>query len=97
MIPVPRRSTSGLLVNPTTPLGRLISLLERYIAPLTVGSVLKQSLERLHLRPEQVSAAQMERVVEEAMVGLRLFCDAAKLPDLMVELAELCGRETDKR
>ncbi|HEX3342955.1 MAG TPA: hypothetical protein VHS09_00230 [Polyangiaceae bacterium] len=83
-------------VNPTTPLGRLVALLERYIAPLTVASVLKQSLERLRLHPDQVSAAQMERLVEEAMVGLRLFCEASRLSELMVELAELCGRETER-
>ena len=93
MIPAPRRSHSGLIVSPTSPLGRLVPVLERYIAPMTVGSVLKQSLERLHLQPGQVAGANLERLVEEAMVGLRLFCDAARLPELMVELAELCGRE----
>jgi hypothetical protein len=28
------------------------------------------------------------------MVGLRLFCPPERLPDLMIELAELCDRET---
>jgi hypothetical protein len=86
------RPRSGLNVNVTTPLGQLVLLLERYVASLTIDSMLRRSLDRLEMPMEAVTARNLDTVVEEVMVGLRLFCDPNKLPELMVELAELCHR-----
>jgi hypothetical protein len=90
--PRPRPRSSGMHINPVTPLGQLVAVLERYVTPLTVDSMLRRSLDHLGLTVEGVTPRNLERVVEEVMVGLRLFCEGHRLPDLMVELAELCHR-----
>jgi hypothetical protein len=88
----PRTRSSGMNVNPMTPLGQLIAVLERYVTPLTVDSMLRRSLDRIGTTPGGVTPKNLENVVEEVMVGLRLFCEPQRLPELMVELAELCHR-----
>ena len=87
--PPPPRTRSNLNVSPISPLGQLIALLERYVAPLTVESMVRRSLDRLQMQVGGVTPRNLERVVEEVMVGLRLFCEERKLPQLMLELAEL--------
>jgi hypothetical protein len=63
--------------------------LERYLSKILVESVLTRALTHHALTPEALTLPDLEVVVEDAMVGLRLFVPADRLPDLMVELSEL--------
>jgi hypothetical protein len=75
---------------PPTPCERLNELLCRYISKILVRSVLTASLSRIGVLEADVRPRELERLVEEAMLGLRLWVPADRLPDLMLELAELC-------
>lgn len=72
----------------------LEGILERYVSRITMSSVLSSVLAQRSLSQHEVDGENIIELVEEVMVGLRLFCDPARLPDLMIELAELCDRET---
>jgi hypothetical protein len=61
----------------------------RYISPITVDAVLGRSLQASGLSSATLADGKIESVVEEAMIGLRMFVPAGKLPELMVELAEI--------
>jgi hypothetical protein len=65
--------------------------MSRYISPILVDSVLRRALELAGKNAS--SPGTMEQVVEESMVGLRLFVDPERLPDLMVELADILAKE----
>jgi hypothetical protein len=72
---------------------RLTGILERYIGRSTMTAMLKTVLDERGVTPESMSAEDLSSVVEEVMIGLRLFCTPSRIPDLMLELAELCDRE----
>jgi hypothetical protein len=55
-----------------------------------VATVLAERTMTAH----ELDADTLIDFVEEVMVGLRLFCPPERLPDLMLELAEYCDRET---
>jgi hypothetical protein len=68
--------------------------MSRYISPILVDSVLGRAMETKGILRWQASAdGAMEAVVEESMKGLRLFVDASRLPELMLDLAEILARE----
>jgi len=73
---------------------RLVMILERYVSPITVCSMLTTALSQRDPGQREIDVTNVMEVVSEVMVGLRLFCDQDKLPDLMFELAEFCDRET---
>ena len=81
---------------PTNRHERLTSVLERYISRSTVIAMLRTVLAERGISPERMTADELASVVEEVMVGLRLFCSPRRLPDLMIELAELCDREASE-
>jgi hypothetical protein len=69
--------------------------LERHISPILVTSVINSALRKRGLTEEALSVDDLEGLVEEAMVGLRLFVDARELPQVMVELSIiLAGSES---
>ncbi|MCC6556310.1 MAG: hypothetical protein IT372_25400 [Polyangiaceae bacterium] len=72
---------------------RLTSILERYITRSTAGAMLKNVISDRGLEQERLSAEDLAAVIEDVMIGLRLFCNPGRLPDLMIELAELCDSE----
>lgn len=72
---------------------RLLAVLERYISRSTVSAMLRSVLADREIDAERMSTADLVAVVEEVMIGLRLFCNPRRLPDLMIELAELCDME----
>lgn len=76
--------------------GRLMDVLVQYVARLSAAAVLKGSMARLGYVDAELTPEQLERLVAEVMIGLRLFCDPARLPELMVDLAELCERERER-
>jgi hypothetical protein len=72
---------------------RLVAVLERYISRSTVSAMLRSVIADREIEPAQMSTSDLVAVVEEVMIGLRLFCTPRRLPDLMIELAELCDAE----
>ncbi len=63
--------------------------LERYLSAILVESVLSRALGIRGLTVEALTLPDLEVVVEDSMVGLRLFVPAERLPELMVELSEI--------
>lgn len=89
--------------KPTSPifhnglLNELCEILSRYIAVMTVRAVVGSALHKMNLNEAQVHAEHITRLVEEVMVGLRLFVEPKKLPDLMLELADFVGHHSGLR
>jgi hypothetical protein len=73
----------------------LTGILERYISRATASAMLKTVLDERGIVPEQMTPEDLIGVVEEVMIGLRLFCNPKRLPDLMIELAELCDSDDE--
>jgi hypothetical protein len=69
-------------------------ILDRYVSPITVCSVLTTALAQRDPAQRDIDVNNLMDIVSEVMIGLRLFCEEDKLPDLMFELAEFCDRET---
>jgi hypothetical protein len=71
-------------------IGRLRSVMQRYISGILVDSVLERAIQA------HPGVTDLHTVTEDCMIGLRLFVDERRLPELMVELAtvleELDGR-----
>jgi hypothetical protein len=64
--------------------------MQRYISAILVDSVLERAIAA------HPGATNLQAITEDCMIGLRLFVDERRLPELMVELAsvleELDGR-----
>lgn len=71
-------------------IGRLRRVMQRYISSILVDSVLERAMAA------HPNASDLHAVTEDCMIGLRLFVEERRLPDLMLELAavleELDGR-----
>jgi hypothetical protein len=66
--------------------------LHKYLSAIMVDSCLKQAMKRRAIdRPRTPS--DLEGIVEEVMVGLRLFVAADRLPQLMLELTDLLAED----
>jgi hypothetical protein len=74
---------------------RLEEVLNEYVSGMTSRAVLNGALTRCRLTPRSLQAHDLSSLTEEVMVGLRMFCDPANLPNLMMALAELCDREVN--
>jgi hypothetical protein len=72
---------------------RIRESMERFISPIMVMSVLDRAILSRGLADRPLSVQDLHDIVEEAMVGLRLFVPDAKLPALMLELAEILDEE----
>jgi hypothetical protein len=74
---------------------KLLVVLRHYVSNVMAESALEQALAACDRTPATFRRADAERVIECAMVGIRLFCVASKLPYLMIALAEYCeGKDT---
>lgn len=63
-------------------IGRLRSIMQRYISTILVDSVIERAL-RAH-----PGSADLHTITEDCMIGLRLFVSEDELPELMLELAD---------
>ncbi len=70
-------------------LKKVQACMERYISSIIVHGMIERTLQNRGLSWATVTDAAVPRLVEDSMVGLRLFVDAPRLPDLMLELAEI--------
>jgi hypothetical protein len=64
-------------------------VLVRYMSPILLDSVLTRALEVRHLTPAALTEPELAELAADIMVGLRLFVAADRLPQLMLDLAEL--------
>ena len=87
----PSSSSKRIVAGSETYL-ELCVILERYISAISMHSTLKSTLLHRRLAPQTMQRADVSAVVEDAMVGMRLFCDPERLPALMLELADFCAR-----
>jgi hypothetical protein len=87
------RSSSKLLAVPagaSQDYVELLVLVRRYVSNIMAESTLEQALGACDRTAATFRRQDAERVIERAMVGMRLFCVSAKLPYLMIALAEYC-------
>ena|SRR5688572_10756885 len=70
-------------------LRKVQACMERYISPIIVHGMIENTLANRSLSWSTVADSDVPRLVEDSMVGLRLFVDAPQLPVLMLELAEI--------
>lgn len=68
---------------------RIYAILLRYLSPILIESVLQKSIQARHLSPETLDAAALAEITGDIMVGLRLFVPPERLPQLMLELADV--------
>ena len=64
-------------------------VLLRYLSPMMVDSVLERALQTRRLTPASITEAELAELASDIMVGLRLFVPEARLPTLMLDLAEV--------
>ena len=82
---------------PAGPYARVVGVLAQYISPMMARSIVDRALGTCGIQPGCLVAEDMPRVVEQARVGLGMFCDPGRLTSLMLDLAELCNAETHPR
>ncbi len=68
----------------------LLGVMRGYLSETSVRVSVDTALKKRGLTPQQLRQENVADVVADAMVGLRLFCDPAKLGDLMLDLADYC-------
>jgi hypothetical protein len=68
-------------------IGRLRTVMQRYISPILVDSVLQRAITA-HPAATRGPGA-LHSLTEDCMIGLRLFVKEQDLPQLMLELAEI--------
>ena len=83
----PKAQPSGSRRVP--PYIRLRTILLRYLSPILVDTVLNQAMFKRGLSQNRLTAHELSDLAPDMMLGLRLFVAERKLPELMVELAEL--------
>ena len=72
---------------------RVRQILLGYLSPILVDSVLEKAMHARHMTPATLGEATLADVTSDIMVGLRLFVHADRLPQLMLELAEVLDLE----
>ena len=70
---------------------RVRSVLAGYIGPILVDAVLRRAVETQ--QRSKSPTMSWSAIVEDCMVGLRMFVREGQLPALMLELAELLEDE----
>ena len=70
--------------------------MRRYISPILVDSVLNKALtDRGLAHADYLTDADIEAMVEDCMVGLRLFVEKDRLPQLMIDLTDILTESAD--
>jgi hypothetical protein len=75
----------------------LVSVLRGYLSAASVRASLDTALKKFGLSARTLGRGELPEVVGEAMIGLRMFCDPARIGDLMVDLAEYCEEVENSR
>jgi hypothetical protein len=81
---------------PGDALGRIQWILRRYLSPIMVDSVLEKAMRQREVAPGRTLAPDaLAELTGDIMIGLRLFVPAERLPELMLELAEILEGGTE--
>jgi len=72
---------------------RIRTILLRYLSPILVESVLQKSIQSRNLSPTTLDGVALGELTGDIMVGLRLFVPSERLPQLMLELADVLDRD----
>jgi hypothetical protein len=72
-----------------TPYVELRALLLAYLSPILVDTVLGQAMFKRQIVPHALTRKELHDLGPDIMVGLRLFVEERRLPELMLALAEL--------
>lgn len=70
-------------------LQRVQACMDLYLSPILVRGMLDKTLAKRGCTIETADDAVVPAVVEDSMIGLRLFVAPDQLPALMLELAEI--------
>lgn len=76
-----------------SPYMALRGLLLRYLSPILVDTVLNQAMFKRRFASHTLTVHELCELAPDMMLGLRLFVDERRLPELMVNLAELLEEE----
>jgi hypothetical protein len=68
---------------------RVQHCMERFVSPILVRGVLQKTLATRGLTPQTAGDDVVPSLVEDCMIGLRLFVEEGRLPALMLELADI--------
>ena len=68
---------------------QICGILLRYLSPILVESVMQKSMQSRRLSAATLNTAALAEITGDIMVGLRLFVPPERLPDLMLELADV--------
>jgi hypothetical protein len=68
-------------------------ILLRYLSPILVDTVLDRAMRARNVLPSMLSASALGEMTSDIMVGLRLFVPEERLPQLMLELADVLEGE----
>ena len=91
--PISKPSMQAASVTHASRYALVRSAMAGYISPILVDSVLGKAMQARGIAADGCSGDALSGVVEESMIGLRLFVDANRLPDLMLELVDILQRE----
>jgi hypothetical protein len=75
-------------------LKKIQACMERYVSSIIVHGMIEKTLANRGLTWVTVHDSAVPKLVEDSMVGLRLFVDAPRLPSLMLELAEILQEDS---
>jgi hypothetical protein len=67
----------------------LRTILLRYLSPILVDTVLDKAMFSRGLSAATLTVSKRNELAPDIMLGLRLFVEAKRLPDLMLELVEI--------
>jgi len=74
--------------------GQMREVLLTYLSPILVDSVLTRALDARRLSAASLDETQLAELASDIMVGLRLFVPEARLPTLMLALADVLESHT---
>jgi hypothetical protein len=89
----PRRPSSRKMRVAVRTYDRVHEVLTGYLSPLLVESTLARALDQRRLSANSLGPEDLQNLIADCMVGLRLFVEPQRLPELMVKLTELLGEE----
>ncbi len=92
--PPPRRSRPPEPPSkPEDVFDRLANLLAGYGSKALAQMSVRQAVLRVCGSADAADPQRLDRVIEEAMTGFRVFCDPSRRAQLWIELMEFCDRE----
>lgn len=84
-------------MTPTTEIHkRLLELLTGYLSRIMAQSIIDRALAQCKVTADHLSPGNVVPVVEQARIGIGIFCDPDRLSSLMIDLAAFCDTYSRK-